>query len=356
MNLKKLVFSAVFGVIFFTSCSDGDDTIIETPLGAYDNGVLILNQGGFGKGNASLSYLSVDSSTFQNNIFALVNSTITLGDTGQDVGFYNEFAYIVMNGSNTIEIINRYTMAHVATISTGLSNPRYIVFNNGKGYVSNWGNGSSTSDDYIAIIDLSNNALLTPIAVVEGPEQMAIANGKLYVAHLGGFGVGSTVSVINLSTNAVSSLSVGDAPNSLEISGETLYVLSGGKPSWTGSETAGKLSKINLSNDTVSGSIDFALTSHPSNLEISNSDLFYTVDSDIFKASVNTSTLPTTALFSTTAQGVYGVYSFEVENEKIYVGDAGDYSSDGKIYVYSSTGNLEISKTVGVVPAGFYFN
>lgn len=356
MNLKKLFFSAVFGVVFFTSCSDGDDTIIETPLGAYDNGVLILNQGGFGKGNASLSYLSVDSSTFQNNIFALVNSTITLGDTGQDVGFYNEFAYIVMNGSNTIEIINRYTMAHVATISTGLSNPRYIVFNNGKGYVSNWGNGSSTSDDYIAIIDLSNNALLTPIAVVEGPEQMAIANGKLYVAHLGGFGVGSTVSVINLSTNAVSSLSVGDAPNSLEISGETLYVLSGGKPSWTGSETAGKLSKINLSNDTVSGSIDFALTSHPSNLEISNSDLFYTVDSDIFKASVNTSTLPTTALFSTTAQGVYGVYSFEVENEKIYVGDAGDYSSDGKIYVYSSTGNLEISKTVGVVPAGFYFN
>ena len=356
MNLKKLVFGALFSVVFFTSCSDDDDTIVETPLGTYDNGVLILNQGGFGKGNASLSYLSIDSNTFQNNIFALVNSTITLGDTGQDVGFYNEFAYIVMNGSNTIEIVNRYTMAHVATISTGLSNPRYIVFNNGKGYVSNWGNGSSTSDDYIAIIDLSNNALLTPIAVVEGPEQMAIANGKLYVAHLGGFGVGSTVSVINLSTNAVSSLSVGDAPNSLEISGETLYVLSGGKPSWTGSETAGKLSKINLSNDTVSGTIDFALTSHPSNLEISNSDLFYTVDSDIFKASVNTSTLPTTALFSTTAQGVYGVYSFEVENQKIYVGDAGDYSSDGKIYVYSSTGNLEISKTVGVVPAGFYFN
>ncbi|KAB1156288.1 YncE family protein [Flavobacterium luteum] len=356
MNLKKLVFGALFSVVFFTSCSDDDDTIVETPIGAYDNGVLILNQGGFGKGNASLSYLSVDSNTFQNNIFALVNPTIILGDTGQDVGFYNEFAYIVMNGSNKIEIVNRYTMAHVATISTGLSNPRYIVFYNGKGYVSNWGNGSSTSDDYIAVINLSNNTLSAPIPVMEGPEQMAIANGKLYVAHLGGLGVGSTVSIINLSTNGISSLSVGDAPNSLEISGETLYVLSGGKPSWTGSETAGKLSKINLSNDTVSGTIDFALTSHPSNLEISNSDLFYTVDSDVFKTLVNTSTLPTTALFSTTAQGVYGVYSFEVQNEKIYIGDAVDYSSDGKIYVYSSTGNLEISKTVGVVPAGFYFN
>ena len=50
------------------------------------------------------------------------------------------------------------------------------------------------------------------------------------------------------------------------------------------------------------------------------------------------------------------LYSFEVENEKIYVGDAGDYNSDGKVHVYSLTGNLESSKTVGVIPAGFYFN
>lgn len=356
MNFKKLVFGALFSVVFFTSCSDDDDTIVETPLGAYDNGVLILNQGGFNKGNASISYLSEDLSAFQNNIFALVNPTITLGDTGQDVGFYSEFAYIVLNGSNRIEIINRYTMAHVATISTGLSNPRYIVFNNGKGYVSNWGNATSTSDDYIAVINLSNNSLSAPIPVVEGPERMVISNNKLYVAQQGGYGYGSTVSVINLSTNAVSSINVGDVPNSLEISEGTLYVLSGGKPSWTKSETAGKLSKINLSNDTVSGTIDFALTSHPSNLEISNSDLFYTVDSDIFKTTLTTSTLPTAALFSTTAQGVYGVYSFEVQNGKIYVGDAGDYSSDGKIYVYSSTGTLESSKTVGIIPAGFYFN
>lgn len=356
MNLKKLVFSALFGVVFFTSCTDNDDAIIETPLGAYDNGVLILNQGGFNKGNASISYLSEDLNTFQNNIFALVNPTIKLGDTGQDIGFYNEFAYIVLNGSNTIKIVNRYTMAYVATIATGLSNPRYIVFNNGKGYVSNWGNGSSTTDDYIAVINLSDNSLSAPIQVAEGPERMVISNNKLYVAQQGGFGFGSTVSVINLSTNVVSSIDVGDVPNSLEISGGTLYVLSGGKPSWTNSETAGKLSKINLSNDTVSGTIDFALTSHPSNLKISNSDLFYTVDSDIFKTTVTASTLPTAALFSTTAQGVYGVYSFKVQNEKIYVGDAGDYNSDGKVHVYSLTGNLESSKTVGVIPAGFYFN
>ncbi|HBK82929.1 MAG TPA: hypothetical protein DDZ41_04920, partial [Flavobacterium sp.] len=60
--------------------------------------------------------------------------------------------------------------------------------------------------------------------------------------------------------------------------------------------------------------------------------------------------------FSTTAQGVYGIYSFAVANNKIYVGDAGDYNSKGKVYIYSLSGTLENQYNVGIIPAGFYFN
>ena len=356
MKLKNLALTAFFTAFLFTSCSKDDDPIVETPLGGYVDGTLILNQGGFGNGNASVSFLSNDIATFQNNIFSLINPTLTLGDTAQDIGFYNELAYIVLNGSNKIEIVNRYTLKHIASITTGLSNPRYIVFANGKGYVSNWGAGSSTTDDYIAVINLTSNTLLSPIAISEGPERMVVSNNKVYVAQLGGYGYGTTVSVINLSNNAVSSINVGDVPNSMEVYDGNLYVLNGGKPSWAGTETSGKLTKINLSNDTVSSSIDFAAATHPSNLEIENGDLYYTVDSGIFKTSVTATTLPATSLFTTTAQGVYGVYSFAVRNSKIYVGDAVDYSSNGKVYLYSLTGTLVSSKTVGVIPAGFYFN
>jgi len=355
MNLKKLVFSSLFCVAFFTSCSD-DEVIAETPLGAYDDGVLILNQGGFGNGNASLSYLSDDLTVFQNNIFSLVNPTLILGDTAQDIGFYNELAYIVLNVSNKIEIVNRYTMAHVGTISSGLSNPRYIVFANGKGYVSNWGNGSSTSDDYVAVLNLTNNTVSSSIAVAEGPERMVTANSKIYIAHLGGFGFGSSVSVVNTSTNAVTSIAVGDVPNSLEVVENELYVLSGGKPSWSGVETPGTLTKINLTSNAVSNSITFSTGLHPSNLDVESGQLYYTIDSDVFKTALSSTTLPTTPLFSTTDQGVYGVYSFAVKNNKVHIGDAVDYSSNGKIYVYTVTGDLVSTKTVGVIPAGFYFN
>jgi hypothetical protein len=353
MNFKKLFLALLISSTFFTSCTDENDN--DAPLGTYDNGVLILNQGGFGAGNASISYLSDDLVTFQNNIFSVVNPSITLGDTAQDIGFYNEFAYVVLNGSNKIEIMNRYTMTHIATISSGLVNPRYIVFNDGKGYVSNWGNGSSTSDDYIAVINLATNSVSETIDVVEGPEKMVVKNDKIYIAHLGGYGFGNTISVLNTTNDEVTSIAVGDAPNSLQISDNNLYVISGGKPSWSGSETAGKLSKINLSTNAVN-SIDFDLELHPSNLQIDNSDIYYTVDSDIYKTTKSATTLPLTALFSTTDQGVYGVYSFAVDNDMIYVGDAVDYSSNGKVHIYSTAGTLIDSKTVGVIPAGFYFN
>jgi hypothetical protein len=81
----------------------------------------------------------------------LVNPGKTLGDTGQDIGLYNDLAFVVLNYSNKIEVINRYTMVHVATIDSGLSNPRFIAF--WKGYVTNWGNGGSATDDYVAVVN-----------------------------------------------------------------------------------------------------------------------------------------------------------------------------------------------------------
>lgn len=356
MKFSKLVVVAFISAIFFGSCTDDIDDV-ETPLGIYDNGALILNQGNFGKGNASVSYLSNNFVTQQNNVFSLVNPTINLGDTGQDIGLYQNLAFIVLNVSNKIEIINRYTMAHVATVSTGLKNPRYIAFANGKAFVTNWGDGNSPTDDFIAVINLSSYTVSSTIPVAEGPERIIENNVKLYVAHEGGFNFGKTISVINASNNTLTTtITVGDVPKSLEINNGFLYVLCGGKPSYSKAETAGSFIKINLANNTVSSTINFPDKTHPSNLDIVDSNFYYTQGANIYKSTLSATSLPSAALFSTTAQGVYGVYSFAVKNNKIYVGDAGDYNSNGKIYVYSETGTLEQNFIVGIIPAGFYFN
>ena len=88
--------------------------------------------------------------------------------------------------------------------------------------------------------------------------------------------------------------------------------------------------------------------------------MYYTLDAAIYGTSITTTSLPSSPLFSTNSQGVYGVYSFAVHRNHIYVGDAGNYKNNGKVYVYAltspSVGALEKTFAVGVIPAGFYFN
>lgn len=354
MNIKKSGIVSILSGLFLTACVNDDN--ISTPLGAYDNGVLILNQGNFGGGNSSISYWSNDFSTFEFNAYGTVNPSVPLGDTAQDLGFYEDKAFIVVNLSNTIQVVNRYTLEHLTTITTGLSNPRYIAFANGNAYVTNWGDGSNPNDDYVAVINLTSNTVTTTISVAEGPERILEHNNKLYVAHMGGYGFGNSISVIQANNNTVSSIAVGDVPNSMVLNNNDLYVLCGGKPSWSENETSGSLTKINLSTNTVTSALPFLLGNHPSNLALHENKFYYTVDSEVFSKTIEANTIPSTPIFSTSPQGVYGVYSFAIANNKIYIGDAADYNSNGKVFIYSLTGTLEKQETVGVIPGGFYFN
>jgi len=355
--MKNRIFLGVFmtASLLITSCSNDDDTPGIDETGDFANGMFILNEGNFGSNNASVSFYGNDG-TLSNNIFQAVNGE-SLGDTAQSMLLEDEKAYVVLNVSNTVEVVNRYTFESLGTVSTGLVNPRYMVIENGKGYVSNWGDPTSPDDDFIAVINLSSYSVESTISVAEGPDRMEEEGGKIYVAHSGGYGYGNTVSVISTTSNTVTqTISVGDIPNSLFEENGKLYVLCGGKPDWTGDETVGKLFIIDTLNDAVISSFDFPAAQHPSQLVEEDDKLYYTIDNQIYGANLNLTSLPTGALFSTGEQGVYGVYGFAVQNGKIYVGDAVDYISAGKVYIYNLNGALENSFEVGLLPNGFYFN
>lgn len=318
----------------------------------YTDGVFVLNEGGAGSGNASVSFLK--NNTVTNNIFGLVNPTLSgLGDTGQSISFDGDYAYIVLNISNTIKVVNRTTFAYVNTISTGLDNPRYMAFANGKGFVTNWGSGT---DAFLAVVDLENMVVESSIPLAAGVERIVSANNKLYVAHQGGFGVGNTISVVNPVDEVLEqTITVRDVPNSMLVKDNTLYVLCGGKPFWYPEETDGGLVKIDLLTNTVSSTLYFPGL-HPNNLE-ANADFtsfYYTVDENVYTNTFDSTVLPTTSLFSLTAQGVYGIYGMDLIDDKLYIADAGDYNSPGNVYVVSTEGTLLNTYTVGVIPNSFY--
>ena len=317
------------------------------------NGVFVTNEGGFGAGNATLSFLS-NTNVLQNNIFAAVNPGSSLGDTAQSMFFDGDNAYIIMNGSGTIKVVNRTSLELVTTI-TGLINPRYMTVYNNKIFVTCWGNPTNTTDDYVAVLNKSTNQPITTISVPEGPENIIVDNNQLYVSHKGGYGFGVFVSILEADLAILNgSLVVGEVPTSIQAVDGFLYVLCSGKPNFSGSESAGSLVKINLNTELVTVLYNFPLTLHPSNLKIVGQDVYYTINSNVYKTSLLNPELPATPLLSVTPQGVYGIYSFNVIDDILYVADAGDYTTAGKVYTYSTAGTLLNSFTVGVIPNGFY--
>ncbi|KOS06240.1 hypothetical protein AM493_09510 [Flavobacterium akiainvivens] len=356
MKLNKLLLTAIAGGFFFVSCNNDDDATPDTPRGAYDNGFFVLNQGNFGMGNASISFIS-DAMQVENNIFATNNNNAILGDTGQDIGFHDDKAYIVLNGSNRIEIVNRYSFEHITTIEEELVNPRYIAFYENKAYVTNWGDGSNTEDDFVAVIDLATNTVTSKISVIEGPERIVEENNKLYVSHMGGYGYGSTVSVINPSTGAVqTSITTGGLPGFIEEEDNKLYILSEGFPIWSGTETPGKLQVVNASNHTVTATFDFTGIQHPSNLIVEDDYIYYTIDNKVYRMAINATALPTEPLFTAEGGFPYGISALEIENGSFYIADEGNFIANGTVYVYSMQGALQHTFSAGLGPVGLYDN
>lgn len=342
MKLKNLYLGIIASAFLFASCSNDDSTENDAPLGAYDNGVLILNEGNFGTPNASVSYLSNDLTIFQNNIFGVVNPTKVLGDVAQSMTFNGDKAYIVINNSNEVEVVNRYTFVSLATITEKLENPRYSVVLNGKLYVTN------ATSQAVTVYDASTYAYITSIALNKTAEKIVAANNKLYVMN-GAYGSGNEVTVINTTTNTVSStITVENGVNSIEEKDATVYVL-------CGNSSKSKLFKINTTTD-IATSIESATLSNALNMDIDGNKIYYTKGTGVYAMSLTATSFSETPLFSVTDNSWSTFYGFGAIDGNIYSGDANAFSADGIVTVYSSTGTVLKTVTAGMGPNGFYSN
>jgi YVTN family beta-propeller protein len=335
------------------SCTEKEDV----PSGAYSqDAVLITNEGNFNTPNGSVSYYNRSTKTVENNIFQEVNKRL-LGDVVQHASIYNDRAYLVVNNSNKIEVVNADTFKEQGTVK-GLALPRYFVaLNDNKGYVTEW--VGYTGNGRVAVINLNTLSVTKTIEVGKLPEQLLIAGGKLYVTNNGG----NTISVINTTTDIVeSNIAVKNQPNSLVLDrNNNLWVLSGGNKvynaDWTLNEAlseAGALTKINIANNTVLSSLTFgSKAASPSQL-VSNGEkdkLFYNYQGKVYAHAISSNSLSNTAFLNR------GFYSLGVDPVTgiLYGGNAGNFTADGWVVRFTTTGSKIDSFQVGVAPNGFIF-
>ena len=346
MKTIKFRFGLLALAIFsFISCSNEPNP----EQGIYGPGIYVTNEGNFGQSNGSISYIPRNTYNVYNNIFANANDNAILGDVVQSINMHNNKAYIVVNNSNKVVVVNAENFKISATI-TDRELPRYIAFLNNKAYLSEWVN--FTGNGKISVIDLSSNTVTKSITVGKLPEKLLIHNNRLYVTNSSD----SLVHIINLSSETVeSTLTVGDWPNSIVLDkNNKIWILCGGKPSWAGTPTYGKLIRYNPSNQQIELTLNFPNdSSNPSNLCINNAgdELYYLYANSIYKMNINQTSLPSNSFVTTYAYGV----GLDPSTGYLFIADPVNFTGNGVVRWYNSSGSLVDTAVVGIIPNGFYF-
>ena len=199
--MKKILFFSLLGLLtIMSSCRDDDDNqivpggeqgVTGTP-GA--KGFYLLNEGGYGRNNASLDLYDAEAGIYYTNIYPERNPNVVkeLGDTGNDLQIYKNRLYAVINGSNKVEIMTLDSAKHIADVE--VPNCRCICFDDNYAYVTSF-------TGYVYKIDIVTTEVADSVEVGRQPEEAVVSDGKLYVVNSGGYGdYDNRLSIIDLAT------------------------------------------------------------------------------------------------------------------------------------------------------------
>jgi len=348
----KLLLSALAIVFALSSCEKSEDE----PKGEFENGTFITNEGTWGNSNASVSFIS-EKGEVKESIFKEING-YAIGDVLQSMTIDGDFAYLVVNASNKVEVVNSYTFTTEGVI-TDIESPRYLVEENNKLFISQWGKNGA-----VEVVDAKTFSIIKIIEVGFGPEGIIDVNDEIWVANSGGFGSDKTISIIDVNSLEVSEIITleGDDPKNMVVDSEgDVWVLCSGhityNADWSvASETPSMLIEINASDKSIKKSIVLSATVHPNHVKINDAKnkIYYGGGygvSGIFEISTSATTAPTEAFI----EGNY--YGFNIdEYGHVFGAIAPDFSSNGEVKEFDTSGKEIVNYTAGVGPNGVVFN
>lgn len=166
------------GLVRFVRALDGTplDGQIEAGVNVqmthalHDDTVLVISEGNFGAADGTL-LLAVRSGA------SWTTSVLATGGNPNHVLVAGRTAYVTMNGSHEVVLVDLDTRAilrRIPTGTTGFDGPRECVLHDGRLFVT-------TFSGDVRIYDPSNGELVGRISVDAKPEALAIVDGKLWV-------------------------------------------------------------------------------------------------------------------------------------------------------------------------------
>ncbi|MDR3061206.1 MAG: hypothetical protein LBU57_03715 [Dysgonamonadaceae bacterium] len=328
---------ALFAVVF-VSCKE-DDPKPEPSVAK--EGAYILNSGVWGSNDSEISYYDFATQNVKNNVYFTQNSTL-LGDTGNDIIIYGSKMYCAVTISGKIIVMdkNGKLIKNIQSEGSYFQEPRHFAVFEGKVYVT-------FKDGYVARIDTTSLTIEKQVKVGKNPEQLAVANRKLYVANSSGDnwqnGYDKTVSVISVDNFSVlKTLEVVPNPVKVQVDAQgDVYVAS-----FYDYNANGALQRIDSKTDVVTKIDGFS--------SIVNFSQVYDDKMYIIQTEYGESTVTSCSVFDVKNEKILknqfitdgttliapGCISVEPVSGNVYIGDSPTYTGNGDVYIFSPEGKL----------------
>ena len=378
-NIRKRIYPLILLLLLtflVESCREdevinlSDSTKVALPqIGGKVKGCYQLNEGNMGSNKATIDYLDYRTGVYTRNIFSERNPHIVkeLGDVGNDIQIYGDKVYAVINCSNYIEVFDVNTTKHIKEIR--IPNCRFMTFHEGKAYVSSYAGPVQVDPNaevgFVAEIDTALLEVTRKVSVGYQPDEIAVCNGKLYVANSGGYRVPNydrTVSVIDLAT-FTEQKKIDVAINLHRISVDKwgdVYVSSRGDYN----KTEPNLYVIDSRTDEVKQKLDIPV----GGMCMSGDSLYYysvafnsvTGQNKVTYGILDTRTktqITDRIITDGTEKNILIPYGIAVhpETKEILITDAQNYVVTGYIYCFTPDGKLKWTVEGGNIPGHFAF-
>lgn len=344
------VLSALAITASITSCSDDDDDEWKegSKVELAQTRAFILNEGSMGYNNSNLIYFDWTTNTVNSSCIFTQQNGKQLGDTGNDIITYDGKIIVAVNVSNYVALLNgsgvELSRISFADNYSSLGEVRNLVAYDGYVYVSTYGGyivkirindktleyvgnvsiGTNlewiaeddgvlyavvagaypNNDTRIAIVDTKNFSSVTYGEIMYNPDIVIAENGHIYVQGYGSY-YDYPWGEYNKTTKTYTQ--IGNATAMAAYNG-VLY-LAYSVTDWTTYKTTTTLSTYNTNTGTL------------------NSSFFKNVPTD----------LTTSFVYSISVNPYTGAIYFATS----------DYTTDGKIYQFDSTGNYTAQFTSG---------
>ncbi len=331
-------------VLLLATACNPDKPVVPTPTTTpTTNTVYVVNEGA---ASGEVSQFDKASKTLITNRFAQANGGRKLGAILQSMTVVGDNAYLVGNGSNEVQVVRLADFSAQTTI-TGLSQPRYLVAASAtKAYLSEWLGGYPNYTGRVSVINLTTNAVTKQIGVGNAPDEMLLADNKLYVTAT----YGNALTVINTATDAVETpVPMPDGPKGIvRDANGSIWVLCSkyGAPTdylvrfAPGSPAAAQQTRIAIPNSYTNGNL---------RTNGDGSKIYVSLSTGTYELSPTATALPPRPLIY---RSFYGL-GIDPQDNTIYAGTG--FTGDDKMYRYTATGAAIDSFRVVQGPNSFVF-